>query len=241
MFSDCCGDRARSLVPKSLEPYSPCGGDDIPMSEPSAVGAMNGPESTMATPSMFEAPTGFDENDNERDGERIVEWEITLIKSNVQNTLGLNLQTKHGQLLIASVLEDGLVADWNRMHRDQAVARNTVIKGVNGSSPDASLCLAAIKSSNALRIKCMRVLQFTVDCSRDCQLGIDLGLHSMTVRAIREPGAIMQYNQACEPGYEILMGDRITSVNGLVGDRDKLFQEISRCTDTLSLTIVRSA
>lgn len=153
------------------------------------------------------------------------EWEIELVRTATLSDLGIGVFATPHALLVQNVAA-GMLEAWNIAHPEKEVRRGSVIMEVNGSSGEPNAILHALRYSRVLNLKLKRVPRLKVLIEKGNKLGLDVHCKTMEVQQVKETGSIDIYNEACEPGYQMIPGDIIVGVNEIWGDADQMLDEI---------------
>merc|ERR1719162_418783 len=105
-----------------------------------------------------------------------------------------------------------MVTSFNNASPDKAIQPGSVILEVNGCSGSSQAIHETMRRSNVLRMKLKFVSEFPVSVSAEGPLGLDCRRN--IVKHVKREGIIPAYNRACDPGYEVLVGDQIAAIDG---------------------------
>lgn len=174
---------------------------------------------------------------------RWLEWEVLLenVAKDEQGglaALGAELLTHKSKPVVAEV-SAGVLQRYNETMAIRSVRPGTVIDEVNGISAPCEELVKTLESSSYLRLCVKRQRSFTIALEKQGPLGLDCLRKSGIVRKVLPGGLVEKHNNCCEPGFEVLTGDCIFSVNSMVVDPSIFFEDMRRYEGTVTLTFHR--
>uniref|UniRef100_A0A7S2QDL3 PDZ domain-containing protein n=1 Tax=Zooxanthella nutricula TaxID=1333877 RepID=A0A7S2QDL3_9DINO len=159
---------------------------------------------------------------------------IGFAKSADRGALGLSLDTYDAERLHVVGIREGLAQQYNETALPGAkIEIGDYVVAVNGASKDALEMLRLLREEQDIRVTIRRPLEWTVTLQKDLfapSFGVKVGWHAESKSLIvidRAHGVLEQWNKA-NPGKQVLLHDRITSVNGLGGDPAQMLEIIKR-------------
>jgi len=169
------------------------------------------------------------------------EFQIQILKDG--DGAGLEIESVNGMLLVAK-LKRGPMARWNASHAHEPRAMVRIgdrILKVNGVEGDGNLLIDELKKDKHLTLVLRHAQLFKVEVEKGsrelgmCVVGGNVKLDMLKISALRD-GVIQQWKS--ESGWEVQVGDRITTVNGVSGDPQAMLEEL-QAKSSLQMTMIR--
>lgn len=165
-------------------------------------------------------------------GQHFIEFEASLEKG--ADGLGIDVQSgvadgPNADTLLITRIKIGAIMMWNRVNPENPIQVGDRIGQVNGVRGLPSEMIQVIKNTKLLRIRFLRLVEFTVSVNTYGRLGIDIAQHAHSLRVLSVGhGPIGDWNARQTPDFEVRAGDHIVEANGVRGKCDTILKTIKQ-------------
>uniref|UniRef100_A0A7S1WFU5 PDZ domain-containing protein n=1 Tax=Alexandrium catenella TaxID=2925 RepID=A0A7S1WFU5_ALECA len=195
-------------------------------------------------PGLQVEPSKFDASSPARKATPLARsFAITVERKKPKAALGVVLDPSGIEAVYVCSVQPGShpVNEANERSADQLMPGDFIF-GVNGVTSDLAAMMQEVQSATTLTLSVRRPQEFSISLCRNgqsvgCAITYDAttGI-SLVIEAING-GPVNSWNEQ-NPSKQVLVGDRITAVNGFQGPAVQLLEQI-RSNDELRLTFVR--
>eukprot|EP00927_Polykrikos_kofoidii_P020322 TRINITY_DN19613_c0_g1_i2.p1 TRINITY_DN19613_c0_g1~~TRINITY_DN19613_c0_g1_i2.p1 ORF type:complete len:370 (+),score=54.69 TRINITY_DN19613_c0_g1_i2:44-1111(+) len=166
-------------------------------------------------------------------------YEVTIDRGN--RSTGLAVNRRPLGLLVVQVEDNGPVKEWNDSNKGERIIAGDLIVAINGAHASAEEMLSTIRSETHLVLTLRRLMQYEVVIQKKKCVGLEVSSRKDTiliVKLVGEGGPVEEWNRTAQPQNVVRIGDRITKVNGVMGNTVELLDEI-RTSNTVTLCLRR--
>jgi len=168
------------------------------------------------------------------------EFVVEIVKDS--DGAGLEIESIASMLLVAK-LKRGPIRVWNQTRDPELCVRaGDRIVSVNGVEAEGNMLIEELRKDLHLRLVLRHPKEFKVSVDKGgkelgmCVVGGNAKLDMLKISALKE-GAVDDWNKV-NVDNEVIIGDRITAVNSVMGDPQKMLAEL-KSKERLELTIIR--
>lgn len=173
-----------------------------------------------------------------------LQFQVSLKKGTKTTPVGLELDTAGGTCAMVTKIVDGVVQTYNKTATEEKkICIGDVIMQVNQAVGDTKTMGQQAMQATNLDLTIKRPVEFHIQIDKTEApgvLGIDFEYlavgRSLLIKSVKA-GLVKKWNAAF-PNLEVRRFDRITGVNGFVGESEKML-EMMKEADKLDLTIAR--
>lgn len=159
-----------------------------------------------------------------------------------QNRLGAFCMPGKAQFVVHEIETGSPLDAWNEQHPQRAVRPGAVILSINGkSSMDEMKEEVADFTHMELKVQYRQSYAVTVRADGTQKLGLWVKEDTLAIDSIvpEDDYALSAWNNRCRPGYEIMPGDTVASVNGVSGSAREMQTAINARMGEVTLVLRR--